>query len=356
MYQYRYWYGYTEHLPPDIKPLIIQHINYEGKEIQRGIPYYFFRSRNSFRYIPSQTFKLIKHEQPDILLIHGIIFPLQVLALRRICGRKTAIIIFHHMERPERLKRIFQRLADRYVSAYIFTKSDFSKEWLDKNIIKHTAKCYELQEGSTDFKKIPKEQAKIKTGITGRDVFLWVGRLNANKDPICVLTAFQHFAADHPDAKLYMIYQTNDMLEQIQHMIADSRILSGAVTLVGKVDNDDLPYWYSSADFYLSGSHSEGTSAAMLESMACGCIPVVTDIPAFRKLTAEGKYGLLYKAGNSDDLHQKMQTAISLSRQRTSEEVVKHFNEEFSFAPFSARLIKIFREVLQIKKHLHRQK
>jgi len=68
-------------------------------------------------------------------------------------------------------------------------------------------------------------------------------------------------------------------LQEVNDTIKQSPVLWKAVSLKGKIDNDELSAWYSAADFYISGSHSEGGSYALLEAMACGCIPIVTSIP-----------------------------------------------------------------------------
>jgi glycosyltransferase involved in cell wall biosynthesis len=72
--------------------------------------------------------------------------------------------------------------------------------------------------------------------------------------------------------------------------------------LIGKAANDDLLYWYNSADFILSGSHYEGSGTAICEAMSCGCVPVITDIFSFRMMTNKGKCGILYEAGNETAL------------------------------------------------------
>jgi glycosyltransferase involved in cell wall biosynthesis len=46
----------------------------------------------------------------------------------------------------------------------------------------------------------------------------------------------------------------------------------------GKVDRESLMQAYAEADIYLSTSEYEGASLALLEAMAAGCVPVVTDV------------------------------------------------------------------------------
>ena len=57
--------------------------------------------------------------------------------------------------------------------------------------------------------------------------------------------------------------------------------------------------FYNSADYFVLGSHSEGSGYALAEALACGVVPVVTDIPAFRVMTGEGTIGACWPPGDS---------------------------------------------------------
>ena len=59
------------------------------------------------------------------------------------------------------------------------------------------------------------------------------------------------------------------------------------VTLVGRVDRDELPNYYGAADVFVSGSHYEGSGYALIEAMSAGVVPVVTDIPSFRAIAGD---------------------------------------------------------------------
>jgi hypothetical protein len=64
--------------------------------------------------------RILNQLKPDIIIVHGVHFPLQVLLLHR-SNKYTKIVIQHHSERPLRhVKGFLQRFVDRFTSAYFF--------------------------------------------------------------------------------------------------------------------------------------------------------------------------------------------------------------------------------------------
>lgn len=52
----------------------------------------------------------------------------------------------------------------------------------------------------------------------------------------------------------------------------------------------------------VAGSRHEGSGYAVIEALACGVVPVVTDIAPFRALTDRGRVGALWPVGNAERL------------------------------------------------------
>jgi glycosyltransferase involved in cell wall biosynthesis len=52
--------------------------------------------------------------------------------------------------------------------------------------------------------------------------------------------------------------------------------------LLGTRTHDEMTLLYRAADFYVQTSHREGSGYSLLEAMACGTPPIVTDIPPTR--------------------------------------------------------------------------
>jgi glycosyltransferase involved in cell wall biosynthesis len=59
---------------------------------------------------------------------------------------------------------------------------------------------------------------------------------------------------------------------------------------------------YLNAQIYISIPTTDGTSISLLEAMAYGCIPIVSDLPANREWIEHGKNGLITSGDISKDL------------------------------------------------------
>ncbi|MFQ5877224.1 MAG: glycosyltransferase family 4 protein [Acidobacteriota bacterium] len=85
--------------------------------------------------------------------------------------------------------------------------------------------------------------------------------------------------------------------------------LDSHVRFLGGYDPEDLPGLLADADVYVSPAHSDGTSLSLLEGMAGGLFPVVTDIPANREWITDGENGILFTPGDPKALARALETA-----------------------------------------------
>lgn len=88
---------------------------------------------------------------------------------------------------------------------------------------------------------------------------------------------------------------------ELTHRVEDAG-LSDSVRFEGKLDNDDLPEVLGRQDAYLSASLWDGASLSLLEAMATGLFPIVSDIKANSTWLDHGVDGLLHKVGDPMDL------------------------------------------------------
>ncbi len=331
----KFYVGWSECMAKEHTVIRVDQINYEGNFTHNGIQYYCVNDGKKINYFPRKLNRFVKELRPEVVVVSSFLFPLQVIQLRNCLGNKVKIIIQHHAEKPFiGLKRYIQRLASRKVDAFLFTSYETGADWVRKKNLDTDKKIYELLEVSSVFHPVDKKTAIEKTNVSGSPVFLWVGRLNKNKDPLTAVKAFLKFTALQPAAKLFMIYHTAELASDIKKLLLPNTGTS-PVVLVGKIQHNELLYWFNSADYFLSASHYEGSGTALCEAMSCGCIPILTNIPSFRMIS--GNCGLLYEPGNDDALLLVLQQTMNLKVEEKKNNALVRFKTELSFEAISAK-------------------
>ena len=80
--------------------------------------------------------------------------------------------------------------------------------------------------------------------------------------------------------------------------LAAERLPAGRYRFVGRLASDELAGWLARADVFLSASLSDSTSQSLLEAMAAGATPVVSDIEGNREWVADGDGARLFACGD----------------------------------------------------------
>ena len=86
--------------------------------------------------------------------------------------------------------------------------------------------------------------------------------------------------------------------------------LTGHVVFLGGCENSEMPQYLQDNDVYLSASFWDGTSLCLLEAMACGCFPIVSDIPANSAWVQNAKTGFLHGVEDPESLAQCIEAYI----------------------------------------------
>ncbi len=334
-----FYTGLLEELGKQYEVESIEQINYKGIIKKKSVTYHFLNFNQKKLWFPFALHRYIKKLSPDIVFVNGFVFPFQIIQLRKTLGKGVKIIVLHRAEKPFRgIKRYLQKQADRNVNAYLFASGEFGKDWITKGIIKDPGKIHEVMQSSSSFYPADRTAAKKILNINNDHAFIWVGRLDANKDPLTVIKAFIKYLLIYPSAKLYMIYQEDQLLPEIKKIIDANRNLTDSIILVGAIEHTQLQHWYNAADFCISGSHYEGSGIAVCEAMSCGCIPIITDIMSFRRMTGPGNCGILYQPGNTEDLLSALQKTGEMNIELEREKTIKQFKGELSFEAITRKI------------------
>ena len=113
---------------------------------------------------------------------------------------------------------------------------------------------------------------------------------------------------EEPKTK-FMIAGIGSERENLERQVKGLSINS-SVKFLGWVKHEEMPELLSRADIYVSTSLDDGTSVSLLEAMASGAFPIVTDIPSNREWISDGENGFLVPLNGEKCLAQKIVEAI----------------------------------------------
>jgi glycosyltransferase involved in cell wall biosynthesis len=325
--------------------IVMSRFNKESYLLKNNVHYHFIKDPDGGQlkswHFPLAFFKKINRLQADIIHLHHLTLSPQTFLLRRLIARKTAIIVQHHGgPLPGRRKRELHNFFNAAADGFFFTTTEQGIEWFINK--KSANKVFPVMEGATFFNYAERDIrraftyydrdiARKKTGMNGALVFLWVGRLDHNKDPLTTLDGFEILFREYTSASLYMIYSDDKLANEVIKKIAGSEILKNKVHLVGKIPHREMEMCYNSADYFVLGSHYEGSGYALSEALSCGCIPVITDIPSFRMMTKDGQLGALWESGNKHSLIEAVTTALDKPLRDEANACIDFYKKTLSF-------------------------
>lgn len=329
---------------------VVQRFSRDAVVTRDGIHYTFHADHTSARHA-------VVRARPDIVHVNGLDSPAPTWALRRALPASARMVVQDHGsqvpdERGGRIerhvRRAFRTGALRGVDAFFFTAPEQAEPWLAAGLIAPRQPVYQVLEASTMLRPVDGQQARRTSGVQGSPAVLWVGRLNANKDPLTVLDGFERSLTDLPAATLTMIYGEDDVLEDVQRRVSVSPALAARVRLAGRVPHHRMAEFYSAADLFVLASHREGSGYALLEACACGAVPVVTSIPTFRVITANGAVGALWHPGDPGACARVLVGAARQDLRLARTQVIEHFERSLSWSAVGEQAMEAYRNVLRV--------
>lgn len=302
------------------------------------------------RTLPRSLFSLARSLRPDVVHVHGLLFPIQLAELRLWLGRGPVLAVQHHGERPEgRMRPWLQRLLFRAADGFLFTAPGIADEWMRAGVLDPSWPIHGVVEASTDFVPVPRAEARERTALPGSPAILWVGRLHEKKDPMTALEGFARALEDLPAAHLTMVYREAPLLPEIEAFLKTSPFLSERIHLLGEVPHAHLTTAFSAADIFLTSSPAEGSNFALLEAIACGTPPVASDIPAHRALTGDGTVGRLFDVGSAGSCARALIAQASGLSDEARSAARRHFEENLGWSAVAQQAVLAYRSLVARK-------
>jgi glycosyltransferase involved in cell wall biosynthesis len=286
---------------------------------------------------------------PDVLHVHGLAFARDVLSLSSLAPGVPIILQDHADQLPRFWRRGLWRRELALAAGVAFCARPQARPFVDAGLLSAHTPLYEIPESTSRFTTGDPRQARQQTGLTGNPAVLWVGHLDDNKDPLTVLDGVSAAVQELPGLGLWCCFGTAPLLYDVQRRIAQDSRLRSRVRLIGRVPHETIERLMQAADLFVLGSHREGSGYSVIEALACGLPPIVTDIPSFRALTGAGAVGALWPCGDSQALCAALTSARIGIGVRPA--VRAHFDRELSLHSLGRKLAAMYVDAHARKDH-----
>jgi len=287
---------------------------------------------------PGRLARIVRDCAPDVIHVNGLDFAWHTRVLSAL---GPPVLVQDHASTAERASALM-RWGLSKVAGAAFTDAEQAEPFLARKLLRSDLPIFSVPESSTRFTAGDRDVARNACGLYGDPAVLWVGRLQTKKDPLTVLDAVEIAAAARPGLQLWCCFHEAPMLAEVKARVAASPRLASRVHLLGRVDHGTIQTLFRAADIFVSASRFEGSGYALIEAIACGAAPVVSDIPSFRVLTGEGAVGALAPVGDAAAFARALLEVSARPREARRRAVTEYFRRALSFDVVGARLREIY--------------
>lgn len=140
-------------------------------------------------------------------------------------------------------------------------------------------------------------------------VFLFIGRLEGQKNPQLLIQSFYYISRIYPDSKLLIVGE-GSLKDTLIRKIHDLD-LSNKVTFYNFKTQTEIAEMINMADTMLLTSAWEGMPRVVLESLACGLPVVATDAGDTSLAVKDGESGKLILSNQPEDIARAVQEVIT---------------------------------------------
>jgi D-inositol-3-phosphate glycosyltransferase len=192
------------------------------------------------------------------------------------------------------------------------------------------------------FRPMDKALARERLGFSADGpIVLYVGRFDPIKGIDRLLGAMAYLK-HHQRLRLVIIGGDGPDTAEYRHLRLTSLKLGiqNAVSFVGRVEQKNLPPYYSAADVLVVPSYYESFGLVGLESLACGTPVVATDVGAMRSIVRDGETGRIVADATPRSLAQAVGTFLTGSGfKKLSADMIRTSVLKFGWSNVAAAVI-----------------
>ena len=162
----------------------------------------------------------------------------------------------------------------------------------------------------------------------------------------CILRALSLVLTNIPNLE-YLICGDGEYRHKLE-LMAITLKLENNIRFLGRIMHNELPSFLNSSDIYVSMQESDGVSSSLLEAMACGIFPIVTDIKANRLWIDDGSNGFLIPVNDHLELARKIIAAYENPklRQEAKSKNIALVKEKVSITSNTIKVVDIYSKLV----------
>ncbi|MDD5427110.1 MAG: glycosyltransferase [candidate division Zixibacteria bacterium] len=309
------------------------------------------KPRSANLLYPLRLAKFLRQKKVHILHMHPGAFVYGCLAGAMV--RTPALVYTEHgravVEDPVRL--VEDRISGFFVHQMIAVSKNL-ETYLAEVVHLPAKKICTVINGIRTEKFARREKAEkllMEFNLTDRcKVIGTVSRLDAVKDQLSMIKAFQIVNEKIPDSKLLIVGEGHMRETLTEHIVKNN--LQDKVIITGQ--RQDVPELLHIFDLFVLSSLSEGTSVSLLEAMAAGLPPVVTNVGGNPDIVKNGENGLVVEPKDTPALADAILEILTdpAMYERFSKNAVATVKQNYSIEKMVATYTDIYLKLLRRKR------
>jgi D-inositol-3-phosphate glycosyltransferase len=210
-----------------------------------------------------------------------------------------------------------------------------------------------------EFYPIEKQEARKKLNLEPDEaILLQLGRMVPRKGVDNVVKAVGKLKANGKKVKLVIVggecdepdATRNPELARLQAIAQDHGVLD-AVHFAGRKGRDQLKYYYSAADLFITTPWYEPFGITPLEAMACGTPVIGANVGGIKYSVVDGETGALVTPEQPGELAFKVSELLADQDrlQRLGENALDRVRRYFTWAQVAEKVNKLYGSILEAK-------
>jgi L-malate glycosyltransferase len=256
-------------------------------------------------------FKVIQRSKPDVIVCFYILHAFPLVLIKRIFKYSLCAVAMGSDV------NIDNSLIQKTVKKIIYSDCELilaRSQKLKERIEKERKRPIIVIPSSADisfFKPLnAKSELRRKWGIKPEvQIILTVCRLDKNKGVDVLLKSIKILKSTNVTLMIVGEGVERKALKELSNALK----IENNVKFLGFRTREDLLELYNLADLFALASYSEGLPRVLIEAMACGCIPVVTNVGDVATVVRDGFSGYIINPGDYERFAERAKQILSLT-------------------------------------------